>query len=402
MNQPPAAHDPDEDLASGFVCAQNWDSETAWGAGNRFNERGNQGTWFTYEIAEPTVSGPRNETLGPISLAFADQRVEDSDWDYNDWVGDLDTHGTFVGADLTHLEFNITPLARGAANRHDFNLVLPAGTFGSDGTYMLESLAPDGAELSTRTGALRAETPTDIRTWDRSLDALPRMSNTGDGTVSEPLQTARLSIEFDAGPNPFSFGDPDEMGIHSENRFFQPYLFDNSTGQNFAVAAGDIRMLAVPGDWRWPTERTRIWNAYDAVTESGFAGPPVFEPRWWDLDLNPLLVYEAHDPARCGRAPCGPGRASLPCSCVWPPDRVAWSLPGLARPHVPPPATSRPTPTPLEPDPGPGVPPIPWRSHRRRQPSRFPTSTSPGGLRISSWKRPAPRSVRSAMRTKAP
>lgn len=280
---------PYEDLASGFVYAQNWDSETAWGAGNRFNERGNWGTWFKYEIAEPTVAGPRNETFGPISLAFEDQRVDESDWDYNDWVVDIDTHGTFVGDDLTYLEFDITPLARGAANRHNFNLVLPAGTFGNGGDYTLEILDPNGAVLSTATRTLNETGDTDIRIWGATLDALPRMSNTGDGTVSEALQTARLSIEFDAGPNPFSFGDPDAMGIHGENLFFQPYLFNNSTGQNFAVEAGDIRMLAVPGGWRWPTERTRIWNAYEAVTESG--GRPVFRAGWWDLGFNPQLVY---------------------------------------------------------------------------------------------------------------
>ena len=282
---------PYEDLASGFEYAQNWDSETAWGAGHRFNERGNWGTWFTYRIAEPTVAGPRNETFGPISLAYEDQRVEESDWDYNDWVVAIDTHGTFVGDDLTHLEFDITPLARGAANRHDFNLVLPAGTFGSGGDYTLEILDPNGAVLSTATGTLNETVDTDIRIWDRTLDALPRMSNTDDpnGTVSEPLQTARLSIAFEEGPNPFSFGDPDEMSIHGEDLFFQPYLFNNSTGQNFAVAAGDIRMLAVPGDWSWPTERTHIWDAYHDVTVSD--GLPVFAPSWWDLGFNPSLVY---------------------------------------------------------------------------------------------------------------
>jgi len=226
-----------------------------------------------------------------VTVAFEDQRVEESDWDYNDWVVTIETEGTFENGDLRRIVFELTPQARGAANRHSFHLVLPKDTFGSDGRSTLVMSDGNGVELSSVTDIFYASVANDFRIWERTLDALPRMSNTGDGTVSEPLQTARLTIEFDTyGPNPFDFGNDSELGIHGAGLFFEPYLFNNSTGQNFPIPVGDRRMLVVPGDWRWPTERTPIWNAYDAVI-LGDDALPVFTGGWWNLGLNESLVY---------------------------------------------------------------------------------------------------------------
>ncbi len=42
-----------QDLASFIDYAETWESETAWGDGDRFNERGNWGMYFKYKICEP-------------------------------------------------------------------------------------------------------------------------------------------------------------------------------------------------------------------------------------------------------------------------------------------------------------------------------------------------------------
>ena len=44
-----------QDLASRIVYDEVFEFETAWGEGDRFNERGNWGMWFTYKVCEPCV-----------------------------------------------------------------------------------------------------------------------------------------------------------------------------------------------------------------------------------------------------------------------------------------------------------------------------------------------------------
>jgi len=232
---------------------------------------------------------------GTTTVAYEDLPKDDSDWDYNDWVATIGTEGTFrsVAGDryLTSIEFDITPKARGAADNHSFHIVIPADTFSIDGEYTLDIFDGDGDEVSSVTDDFDATTENDFTIWESTLDALPNMSNTGDGQDPvDPSQTAKVSIVFDGdGCDDFDFGDYPEtdIGVHGDGLFFEPILINKT--KNMEVPFNDIRMLVVPDDWRWPKEQIRIWNAYDAVGED--TGQPTFVDGWWDLGFNEDLVY---------------------------------------------------------------------------------------------------------------
>ncbi len=285
-----------QDLASFIDYEETWESETAWGEGERFNERGNWGMYFEYKICEPPPEEEIYPESGTTSVAYEDLPKDDSDWDYNDWVATIETEGTFrsVAGDryLTKMEFDITPKARGAADNHSFHIVIPAGTFSINGTYELTIFDGSGDPLPDPvTGNFDATTENDFTIWESTLDALPNMSNTGDGQDPvDPSQTAKVSIVFDGdGCDDFDFGDYPEtdIGVHGDGLFFEPILINKT--KNMEVPFNDIRMLVVPDDWRWPKEQIRIWNAYDAVGED--TGQPTFVDGWWDLGFNEDLVY---------------------------------------------------------------------------------------------------------------
>ena len=89
--------------------------ETAWGAGFDFEGK-NWATYFTYIVqgVEVAVQWPEGGTL---SVAFEDLPLGGgNDWDYNDWVADIETLATFFGTstdrDLTEMQFTIRPQAK--------------------------------------------------------------------------------------------------------------------------------------------------------------------------------------------------------------------------------------------------------------------------------------------------
>ena len=275
-----------------------WEDETAWGEGDRFNERGNWGMFFKYELCIPPDEVVYPES-GTITVAYEDLPLDRSDWDYNDWVATIETVGTFQSVAgeryLTSMEFDITPKARGAAAEHEFGIKIPEGTFSVNGNYTLVIFDDEGNEVSTDTGAFVATANENFVIWEQTSAVLPDMSNTDPTGVLgpadvDPSQTAKLSIVFDDdGCGDFDFADyPEEdIGIHGEGMFFDPYINSDRVAEDIGV--GDTRMIVVPDDWRWPTERTAIWDAYDEVDED--AGQPTFVDGWWDLGFDEDLVY---------------------------------------------------------------------------------------------------------------
>ncbi|MFX0105726.1 MAG: hypothetical protein ACFE75_09560, partial [Candidatus Hodarchaeota archaeon] len=181
-----------------------------------------------------------------------------NDWDYNDFVVDIDVLAIFFGIsadrDLIQMNFTIRPEAKMAGYTHVMHL--DADTFDSDGTYELYRdgcLVESGAYID-----------------DIGIDVI-LVPNTG----SYPNEVI-LTINFD-GPCDFLFPVWDHNLYHGENLFYDPYLHVQNTGQD--IHTGDYRMLTVPIDWAWPTpDGNAIWNVYPKVTAGS---PPSFVPYWW-------------------------------------------------------------------------------------------------------------------------
>ncbi len=234
---------------------------------------------------------------GTTTVAFEDLEINDIDWDYNDFVVAIDTEAAFRGTEedngLDSLEFEIKPLARGAMYDHAFGMKFPAGTFTSDGEWILTVYDGDNELVGTETGDFFADDDMDFTVIDHTSDALPGLANAFycDDYV-ETDRWATLSIEFDE-LEPFDLGTIEQeefTEFHGEELFFDPYLYVHNTDDT--IPTGDVRTLTVPDDWKWPTEETAIWDAYDEVEEDA-DGSPTFVPEWWD-NYDDDLVYDHH------------------------------------------------------------------------------------------------------------
>ena len=234
--------------------------ETAWGDKGLDFPGKNWATYFEYTIqCEYEEEWPEG---GTITVAFEDLPLSEvNDWDYNDFVVDIDTVATFWGTladhDLTQINFTVQPEAKTANFTHVMHLA--AGTFGSDGTYELY-----------RGGSL-VESGTYNDTLGIDVIMVP------DTNI---FNSAELIINFEPGCD-FSFPAWDESLYHGENLFFDPWLYVNNTLEDIRI--GDVRMLVVPTDWVWPMpDGTPIWNVYPKVvaTTDPLLGP-VFCFQWW-------------------------------------------------------------------------------------------------------------------------
>jgi len=236
--------------------------ETGWGYGEEF-EGDNWATHFPYEIICIEIEEVWPEG-GTISVAFEDLLLSEvNDWDYNDWVADIDTHATFWGTSeshdyLTEMQFTIRPEAKIAGYTHVMHLA--ARSFGCDGNY---ELYRDGVDAG-------AGYYDDDAGFDVVL--VP-------DTETPPLEVV-LTISFEPGCT-FEFPVWEENLYHGENLFFDPWLYVKNNQEQ--VHTGDVRMLTVPVDWAWPIpDRTPIWTVYEKVGETTdpLSGP-VFCPEWW-------------------------------------------------------------------------------------------------------------------------
>ena len=238
---------------------------------------------------------------GVLSIAFEDLEIaESSDYDYNDWVVDLEMN-TFYDGDtpnLSSITFDITPKARGAGNDHRFHIKIPADTFDEDGDFVLEIFNAGGDDSGTFNSNSDMDFVLIPDTRDSLGDENHNHTNTKEGegpTVATVW--AKLTITFDTPfYHDFSQYDPySASNMHGEGLFFDPYIevdeaeadrtFDNP---DYEVHQGDPRILTVPDSWEWPEEGVAIWAVY--VDSVSMGNPPVFTPAWWE-DSHNNCVY---------------------------------------------------------------------------------------------------------------
>jgi len=268
---------------------------TAWAAGFDFPGK-NWATYFTYVVeGEIPVMWPEG---GTITVAFEDLPItEQYDFDYNDWVVDIDTllsfWGTSTQRELQNIEFTFRPEARGAGYDHVFNMFLPGGTFRCDGVSTLQIFDGEGNLIHESIEDFAASVDNNFVVIPWTKDALPEdyanLTNTIEGMpYVDPQRTVYLSIAFNE-LCPFDFSGFDltnPKNVHGEGLFFDPWLYVVDTEDD--IHQSDGRMLTVPVDWLWPEELTPIWLAYPDVTPGD---QPIFTELWYQ-NFNDL-VYNA-------------------------------------------------------------------------------------------------------------
>lgn len=275
--------------------------------------------YCTYEFTESKALDEIDVSVGFEDLPLNDRTM---DFDYNDWIADVDSELTYCNARSTgfrlwQIAFTITPQARGAAYDHGFHLRFEPNTFPSDGVAILTVYDQEGNPIAPALEQpFLAGEVNDFAVIDPTSSAFP-------GAVVNTIETrprftsartATLILEFD---EPFFFDvtpfDPALPGnVHGANLLFDPYLFVRPLrGDTYEIHKGSVRMLVVPGTaYLWPEERIPVWSAYPDVVPGDLTTdpltPPTFPESWW-LNHN-QCVYDG--------LPCVPSGASLDAQTV--------------------------------------------------------------------------------------
>lgn len=233
-----------------------------------------------------------------ISLAYEDLPIgAGNDYDYNDFVVDVTTDfqpEINSPVQLNDLMMTFTPQARGGTYTHEFSVRIPDGVL-PNGSYELTIFDSDGNEDDTVTGSFTDGTLIEIFVdeYDTGEIFPANITNSeaddDDGTCVEPEYTAQLHVDFDTpwefDPDEFDFSAPQGTGL-----YFEPELV--VLDEDETIEVGDVRLLSVPTDWKWPLETEAIWNVYDEVSDDD--GTPAFDTDdWFDGGFDSELVFES-------------------------------------------------------------------------------------------------------------
>jgi LruC domain-containing protein len=244
-----------------------------------------------YKIYLPSAENEKSLSgVVPMTVGYEDLQFdrEDMDFDYNDWVTNIDTKLVINEdtKDLYRIDFIVLPRARGGKRSHAYHINIPANTFATNGTATLTIKDQNGNVISSTSTPFDASQANDYNVIPCTCDAFPvlgQIVNAIEGTAVEQSQrTAQLSIEF-YSPGPFDLSYLSEENIsapHGTGLFFDPYIYVNAPEGGFEIHQGDLRLLSVPEiTWMWPEERVRIDEAYPDV----FGDPPdfTFPDGWW-------------------------------------------------------------------------------------------------------------------------
>ncbi len=214
-----------------------------------------------------------------ITVSYEDLTVDSSDYDYNDWAFDMQTQITgYFENDTryaTELSFEFDPLARGAGYSHD-QYIVPDEL--GEGEYELTVF--DGEETVVRETSAEFNGSSKLFLMD-SGNAFDSMDNSKTGQPCvDPDRTAELTLTLDS-PAEIPDNPIDANRQHGAGLPFD--LVMEPSGNDEQIGIGDPRMVTVPTDWNWPTERTHIADAYEDVgpDDAGDGDAPNFETNRW-------------------------------------------------------------------------------------------------------------------------
>ena len=253
---------------------------------------------------------PPEDHADAFRLAYEDREEQWDDYDYNDFVVDVDVTFTEAGVngidpgdvidnpngngvDLGEIEMEFTPRAKSAGDDHTFEMdvildpeetpLLPNACEGDYRLYTNGTLKDEG-EFGKNGDAVT------IDVWESTEDLFDTDQNIingelGQGECIPHVESATLVLDFD-GACEFLLEDFDPLGApdepHGEGLFFDPQI--EGIGGEGPWGKGDLQLLVTNQTWYWPTEETHIWDAYEAVDEED--DEPVFPETEWRGDAG--------------------------------------------------------------------------------------------------------------------
>jgi hypothetical protein len=243
-----------------------------------------------------TVDNPLTDDLGgvppQITLSHEDLEVDDSDFDYSDWVLDMETQITGYQADDTRyareMRFEFTPQARSGGYSHDQYIVPDElGT----GEYELTVFDGAGSVVREESGEFSSDTEIFVMNSDDAFDA--HTNAEPDQTCTDPDRTAKLTLTLD-GPTQIPDNPIDETKQHGAGLPFNPVM--EPSGNDERIGVGDSRLVTVPTDWAWPLSGEHIATAYEDVgpeNPDDRGDAPTFESAtWYENPQNTDAIFD--------------------------------------------------------------------------------------------------------------
>jgi hypothetical protein len=270
---------------------ERYQTETGWTGEHEFDGR-NWAVYFKYTFECDDEEEPETPIIGVSSFGYEDLPFEgyqntQNDFDYNDFVVDVEVNAGYDGDNIEWMEFTFVAEAKIAGFVHELNFAIDADVFAYDGTYDLYKYYLDSGDPYTQ-----LKTPVEDATFDSDIAFdIEIFENTKWADLYSYITV--LNITFDTSfPFDLSVYEYTDLDEHATGLFFDPYLVPTEPDTGEEIHIGDTRLLYVPDDWTWPTpDGYAIWDAYpydgtDGVEEGG-DGEPDYYGDWYTVPYVP-------------------------------------------------------------------------------------------------------------------
>ena len=152
------------------------------------------------------------------------------DFDYNDWAVALNGTLAYTSASsnlLQNFAMSFTPYTRGATYDHTFQILIPAQTFASNGTAVINLYDQNHNFISRQVEPFFSSTDNIFVIFASTSEVFPGSNiNTVEGIPLQPAQrSADLTITFDT-PGFFIFSPNSLSQSHGQGLFFDPTLVE--------------------------------------------------------------------------------------------------------------------------------------------------------------------------------
>jgi hypothetical protein len=267
------------------------------------------------------VTFNENDEVDVVTLFYEDMLGSGTnDWDYNDFVVDARTSFSVdASQQVSRLDIEYQPLARGAGYYHQFKQHIPEVSGGWTATVTVEGRAP---VVTTGTGAV------EVTIYEDTRDAMPPAvtgdyANTEEGPEWQPGVNATLRVDLnDPAANPRSaFADDAPFDAYLE----LPYIGTADKTVRLPAYGGQVEVTSrIPGlggialpfvirsrsaqEIHWACEGYPVWSQFPTFISYATGGiGAATSPQIFDRPTNKSAAWRAartqSDPSICGAAP---------------------------------------------------------------------------------------------------
>ena len=247
-------------------------------------------------------------------VAFEDlKNVGWSDWDYNDFIVEIEIRTGLDGADrVAAVEINYEALARGAGYSQRFIHDLPIE---GGGIAMLSVFDSAGGLVLQRTTEF--DTNTDFTIFDRTADALPPLTGFFDTNTrtSQPSvvqgRTATLTVFLnnpDANPavalppapwDPYLYVYYTQQEVHlvSPGHMDNTQIVNPARDPSSPLVGYDLPLAQTfVAGWQWPEEFRGIWRGFPEFVDAVGSGGTTNQDWWEPINSVPTWLWSPSGP----------------------------------------------------------------------------------------------------------